>query len=257
MPCARFHPLLSTLALAALSLLGGCHQDEQLNYQQAYEQKQYAQALDKATLVAQDDHAQDHQRAALVAGMSAQSLGKYDEAKKWLIPLKLSPDKDIAARARASLGLIAKAEGKTAEAATLLSGSADQLDGDEAARAKMNAGDAYRQLGLETKAQEEYKEASTEATDPTLKAAASQKARPLVYFVQCGAYSSRQAAEKQVKAIAGQVAKAGQPAPTISQSAPNGTPLFAVRVGPYADKQQAMTAKARMNLSGAAVTTKQ
>lgn len=243
--------------LLAASLTGGCAQEKQLSYQQAYEQKLYPQALEKASMVGVDEHAPDRQRAALVAGMSAQSMGQNAEAKKWLVPLRMSPDRDIAARARATLGLIAKAEGKTAEAATLLSGSADQLEGDDAAKAKIMAGDAYRQMGLEKQARAEYTEAKTEADDPTLKATADQKARPQSYYVQCGAYSTRQAADRQVKAIKPQVAKAGQPAPAVFQMAPNGTPLFVVQVGPYSDKQKAMAAKARMNLTSAAITARQ
>jgi cell division protein FtsN len=247
--------LLAPLSLAAF--LGGCQQQQQLTYQQAYEQKLYPQAFDKASQIGTDEHAPDRLRAALVAGMSAQSMGKNEEARKWLVPLKYCPDKDIAARARASLGLIAKSEGKSAEAATLLAGSADNLEGDDAAKAKMIAGDTYRQMGLESKAREEYTEAKSEAEDPSLKAKADLKARPQSYFVQCGAYSTRQAADKQVKAIKPQVTKAGQPAPTVLQMTPNGTPLFVVQVGPYADRQQAMSAKARMNLTSAAVTARQ
>ncbi|HYD01150.1 MAG TPA: SPOR domain-containing protein [Phycisphaerales bacterium] len=245
------------VALPLAALLAGCRTEQQLSYQEAYAQKLYPQALEKATPIANDEHAADRQRAALIAGMSAQSMGQNVEARKWLAPLRLSPDRDIAARARATLGLVAKAEGKAAEAATLLAGSAETLDGDDAARAKIHAGDAYRQIGLEKQARQEYQGATSEAEDPALKAAAAQKARPMGYFVQCGAYSTRQAADKQVKAIKPQVAKAGQPAPMVIQMAPNGTPLFVVQIGPYHDKQQAMSAKARMNLASAAITARQ
>lgn len=250
--------ILAPSLLALLSCaLGGCQGEPQVSYQEAYEQKMYAQALDKSTSIALDERAPDRQRAALVAGMSAQQLGQTAEAKKWLIPLKFSPDKEIAARAKASLGLIAKSEGKNAEAAALLSNSAEQLDGNDAAQAQINAGDAYRKMGLESKAREAYTTAKTEADDPAIKAAADQKAKPQSYFVQCGAYSTRQAADRQVKAIKNQVAKAGQPSPTVLQMAPNGTPLFVVQVGPYSDKQQALVAKAKMGMQTAAVTARQ
>lgn len=256
MYCARTYPLIvATLLTAALA--GGCQYEPQLSYQQAYEQKLYAQALDKASPIATDEHANDRQRAALVAGMSAHSLGKNAEAKKWLIPLKYSTDNDVAARARATLGIIAKAEGNPAEAATLLSDSADKLDGNDAARAKIIAGDAYRQMGMETKAREEYTGAKSEAEDPALKATADQKARPMSYYVQCGAFSTRLAAEKQQKAVRSQAAKAGQPAPLILQMSPNGTPLFVVQIGPYPDMQNAQRAKAQMNLASAAITKRQ
>lgn len=254
--CTRPAMLTILLSLLALLGLGGCSHEAPRTYQEAYEQKLYPEALDKASLVATDEHAKDRQRAALIAGMSAQSLGQYAEAKKWLIPLKMSPDRDIAARARASLGLIAKAEGKPAEAATLLTASADQLSGDDAAQAKINAGDAYRQMGLEKQAREEYNGAKTEADDPSLKAAADQKAKPTAYYIQCGAFSTRQAADRQVKTITPQASKASQPLPTVVQMNPNGTPLFVVQVGPYKDKSLAMTAKARMNLQTAAIISR-
>lgn len=256
MPRARSYALLFASFMAA-ALIGGCQYEPQLSYQEAYEQKLYTQALDKATPIATDERANDRQRAALVAGMSAHSLGKNADAKKWLIPLKYSTDQDVAARARATLGIIAKGEGKPAEAATLLSDSADKLEGNDAAKAKIIAGDAYRQLGMESKAREEYNGAQSEAEDPALKAAADQKARPMSYFVQCGAFSTRLAAEKQQRAVRAQAVNAGQPAPLILQLAPNGTPLFVVQIGPYPDMQQAQRAKAQMNLASAAVTKRQ
>ncbi|MBY0307745.1 MAG: SPOR domain-containing protein [Phycisphaerales bacterium] len=249
-------PGLIALGIAAATL-AACQQPKQLSYQEAYEQRLYDQALDKASLVAGDDHAPDRSRAALVAGMSAQALGKTSEAKQYLAPLRVCPDKDIAARAKASLGLIAKGEGKNAEAVVLLKSSAEQLDGDDAAQAQLNAGDAYRKLGLEAQAREAYANAKTEAEDPTLRAAADQKSRPQTFFVQCGAYSTRQAAERQVKAIRAKVIKAGQPAPAIIQLNPNGTPLFVVQVGPYRDRQAAMVARGRIGLDNTAVLARQ
>lgn len=251
------HRLIAVLSLATAACLGGCNHEQQLSYQEAYEQKMYPQALDKATLVATNEQAPDRQRAQLVAGMSAQQLGQNTEARKWLAPLRMSQDKDIAARAKASLGLLAKSEGKNAEAATLLRDSAEHLDGDDAAQAQLNAGDAYRKLGLESQAREAYANAKSEADDPALKAAAALKGKPLTYFVQCGAYSTRQAAERQIKALRPAIAKAGQPAPMILQMSPNGTPLFVVQVGPYTDKQQAMMARGKIGLTNTVVLARQ
>lgn len=256
-PFARRALVVATSLLAAATAMTGCQQKPQLSYQEAYEQKQYAQALEKASPIGVDEHANDRQRAALVAGMSAFQLGQTAEARKWLIPLRISTDRDIAARAKATLGLIAKNEGKAAEAATLLASSAEQLEGDDAAQAQLNAGDAYRQMGLESKAREAYTSAKTDAEDPAIKAVADLKSRPQTYYVQCGAYSSRQAADRQVKAIRPQTTKAGQPAPQITQMNPNGTPLFVVQVGPYTDRQQAMVAKSKMNMTTAAVVARQ
>ncbi|MFT3685503.1 MAG: SPOR domain-containing protein [Phycisphaerales bacterium] len=253
----RPHHLLAVAAIALTSLLGACNSQPQLTYQEAYEQKLYPQALDKATLVATNEQAPDRQKAALVAGMSAQALGQNAEARKWLAPLRMSTDKDVAARAKASLGLIAKAEGNNAEAATLLASSAEHLDGDDAAQAQLNAGDAYRKLGLESQARQAYANARSEAEDPALKAAADQKAKPQAFFVQCGAYSTRNAAERQVKAIRASVAKAGQPAPAIVQLAPNGTPLFVVQIGPYPSRPQADAARTRIGVSNSTVLARQ
>jgi cell division protein FtsN len=245
-------------AVAAVScVLGACNSQPQLTYQEAYEQKLYPQALDKATLVATNESAPDRQKAALVAGMSAQAMGQNSEARKWLAPLRMSEDKDIAARAKASLGLVAKSEGKDAEAATLLASSAEHLDGNDAAQAQLIAGDSYRKLGLESQARTAYANARSEADDPALKAAADKKAQPQKFFVQCGAYSTQGAAERQVKAIRASVAKAGQPAPVIVQLAPNGIPLFVVQVGPYPDRTQANMAKAKIGVGNSTVLARQ
>jgi hypothetical protein len=106
------HPI-GRIALAALAItlsLAGCksHQPE-LTYTQAYDQKLYDQALNKAAPVAEDPKRKDRERAALVAGMSAYSLQNYPQATAYLTPLRASLDKEISARAGATLGLIARA----------------------------------------------------------------------------------------------------------------------------------------------------
>lgn len=251
-----FRSAMIASALLALTC-AGCHSAPERTYSEAYEQKLYTEAYDKASLVAVDEHAKDRQRAALVAGMSAEAIGRNADAKRLLAPLRLSTDRDIAARATATLGLIAKKEGRHAEAAALLSSSGERLEGDGAANARILAGESYQRLGLDAQARSEYQQAKGEAESAELKAAAERKSTARPYVVQAGAYSTRTAAERAAKSIRPAVLKAGQPLPTIVEMAPNGTPLFAVQVGPYHDKATAMAAKAKMNLASAAVTTRQ
>lgn len=247
-------PLILTLTLLA----GGCKsRSNELSYTQAYEQKLYAEAYDKAKPIAQDPKQKDREKAALIAGMSAYSLKRPDEAKTLLTPLRSSLDKDVSSRSLATLGLIAKDQGRHSEAAVLLKESSANLDGDDAAKAKLYAGDSLRKIGLEGQARDEYRQGASEADDPALKQALSDRSRPVKYVVQAGAYSTRTAADKQAKALLQPALKYRQPIPIVQEVDSGGRKLFAVQMGPYSSRAAAQESVNCLKIKGASVAIRQ
>lgn len=249
----RFSPIagLTLLALACSSLLGCKATQPELTYMQAYEQKLYTEALTKAAPIAESKTAPDAERAALVAGMSAQALGQTQDATRYLTPLKASTNKEIAGKARTSLGLLAARQGDNQQASVLLSTGAEQLDGDDAARAKMHAGAAMEKIGLQEMAMRQYQAGVSEADDPALRAMLRDRTKPTPFYVQAGAYSTRAQADAEAKRIARNVIRAGQPTPkVVAVTSAAGKRLYSVQIGPYRDATAARSGMAAMQQLG-------
>ena len=249
-----------TLVLAGLPLAGCKTQKPEMTYLQAYDQKLYAQALTKATPIAQAANAPDRETAALVAGMSAHALGQPQQARQFLTPLKNSPNNEIAGKARTTLGLVAQSQGQNQEASLLLKSGSDKLDGNDAARAKLHAGSSMEKIGLGELARQQYKAGVSEADDPKLKSLLSERTKPVRVYVQTGAYASRASADAQAKLITRAAIRAGQPTPlvVVTTSASGGT-LYSVQIGPYKDAESAKTGVAmlqRAGVKGATITSR-
>lgn len=240
------------LAAAGCAALTGCKaRQPELTYMQAYEQKLYSEALTKAAPVAESKTAPGAERAALVAGMSAQALGQTQDATRYLTPLKASTNKEIAGRARTSLGLLAASKGDNQQASVLLSTGAEQLDGDDAARAKMHAGAAMEKIGLQEMAMRQYQAGVNEADDPALRAMLRDRTKPAPFYVQAGAYSTKAQADAEVKRIARSVIRAGQPTPkVVAVTSSTGKRLYSVQIGPYRDAAAARSGMAAMQQLG-------
>lgn len=159
-------PLMGVAAACALAL-GGCASSRagkadapgEKDYAALYSSGQYQKALEESSRVATGLRATDKPRAQLIAGLSAQALGRDAEAARWLTPLTDDADRGIAGKSAAALGLIRQAQGGHAEAAALLEKASKVLDGDDAARAAMYAGDSYKALGQREQARAMYDKA--------------------------------------------------------------------------------------------------
>jgi tetratricopeptide (TPR) repeat protein len=149
-----------TLLPAAALLLGlcGCAADREQAALEAYEAGQYREAIAAAS-----PGARSNERLALIAGLSAQAAEDNTRAVVWLRPLRDSADPQIRGRALAGLGLVALQEGRHADAAALLQEAASSLDGAQAARAMLLAGDASRKSGQEAQARSYYQIARVRA----------------------------------------------------------------------------------------------
>ncbi len=141
----------ATLAAAAAALGAGCASDREQAALEAYQQQQYRQAIDLA-----GPGARRSERAALIAGLAAQAAGDGARAGAWLAPLRDSPDPQIRGRALAGLGLVALDENRPGDAAESLRQAAATLDGPDAARALLLAGDACVDAGQDGQARSDY-----------------------------------------------------------------------------------------------------
>lgn len=258
--------VLAALALAIPAALTGCQSGGQsadagvsssAPYAQAYSSGQYQTAYTQAAAAASggDEH------AALIAGMSASAMGKQGDAARWLTPLTRSEDPGISGRACWTLGSMAESQGRHAVAADWYRQAAEALSGDDAARAALSAGDAYRRandpqadsayaLGMH-KAQSDSLKATLESRRGSQDEAASATAATLARAGQAGnaaMLSSKGASSGSfcttIKAVSGtsgqtsvrsvNVLGGGPAAPATSASGP-----FTIQLAAFADQARA------------------
>lgn len=253
------------LLLAVVTLVSGCSSPKQqgnADFVKAFEQHKYAEAYDSAAAAATKLKGQDRDRAALIAGQSAQAVNRNDDARMWLEPLLNNPDSAIAGRAGATLGLVALEQGENSKAAELLDAASRKLSGDEAARAAMYSGDALRNMNQGSRARESYVRAQAMVkTDAdlrthigerlsgttTIAAPAPGKGR---YSVQVGAFGSpSRAGEAAVK-----YGRFGATRVVQSPGA-SGQTFHKVRIGSFASRAEAETLKNKIGSEARVVET--
>lgn len=270
-------------SLAALTLIvGGCSNaprrdapsgqrttaQARENYVALYARGEYSDAYEGAVAAAGSLSGPKRDEAALIAGLSSHALNRNAEAVRWLAPLENRNDSQLAGKAAATMGLIAQERGEHETAARLLSKAAARLDGDEAARAAMYAGDSFRQMGQTQQADESYQNArrlvvsdadlrvmigdriAGKAATPrpsTTAAAKGATPRNTMLTVQLGAFSSLETAQKEAQKVASRANV--RIVPILS----GGKRLYAVRVGQFSNRDAAETI--RKQLGGKAVVT--
>ncbi len=265
--------ILACLMVFAALGIGGCASTQTrpaTDYVTLYQSGRYSESYDAAAAAAAKGSTTSREEAALIAGLSAQALDRHNDAKRWLNPLLDSPHRGVSGRAAAALGLVAKDTRDFAGAATLLEQASRSLEGDEAARAAIYAGDCHRTLGRSADAQRNYQKArdlfvsdaqvrmlvadrlgtTTAAIQPQpVTSVASSSASPRTnasmgvtrtpasgYTVQFGAFSSRDTAQKQASKVAYQFR--GVPLRIVTVQAAGKT-LYAVRTGRYPTRAEA------------------
>jgi septal ring-binding cell division protein DamX len=205
------------------------------DYVRAFESGRYAEALDQASRAAQQGRGFKRDQANLIAGLAAQALDRNAEAEKHLAPLVTNGDPKVAGEASAALGLLCAEEGRHAEAVDLLASAGRTLQGDQAARAFMYAGDSYRSMDKETEARGMWAMAQTKVADAAKPSAATPKptSGKTQFTVQVGAFSNFTNAQKQLSRFR------AYGNPRVVEVDRNGKKLFVVRVGNYDQRQDA------------------
>jgi tetratricopeptide (TPR) repeat protein len=263
--------------LGSLSLvLGGCSSTPSAgaDYLTAYNNRDYPRAYKFAEDAAARSSGLKREQASLIAGLSAHALNRTEDAQKWLEPLAVTAkDDQISGRAGATLGIIAAEKKQHETAVRYLTEAAAKLDGNDAARAWLYAGDSYKALNKAKEARDAYAKAESLVTDGSdLESMARQRiAAPIVpqlnvapyrgaigagpppgarYTVQMGAFSTRANAEDAARRTGRPAMAIGQPY-IVQTTSKAGKPVFALRVGGFATADQARKAAQDASLAGA------
>jgi len=249
----RTLPVLALLALATLFAPGvvGCQSSRVASSSEAlsaYKRGDYAAAYKEAIEAHGRTTGVAQERAALVAGMSAFELGRYDDAVHWLNRVDRSQDGEIAGRATATLGLVNVERGNYSLAAIDLTNAGRMLSGEESARAYFFAGECYTLIGRLDAAQRSYALArSAGGRASGVSGQAGDRLAPSDFTVQVGAFSQWSNAESAARTARVRTAAVGLEAPRIVQSTDvNGRALYLVQVGSFKTKQQALNARVRL-----------
>lgn len=245
----------------------------------SYQNGTYSQAYDEAVAAHQRSDGVTRERAGLMAGLSAYALRRPEQAENWLIPLLSSRTPEVSGTANWTLGLIAFDRGNPSRAATLATTGADKLTGDDAARARLLAADAYARLGRSREASEQLAQALPAATDPALRGAIESRlaggapavtpSSPITgspvgspappvpapagqYVIQLGAFSSRIKADQVTVSARGPASQAGLTSPKVvtTTDPKTGKPLFAAQIGPFGSRPEAEKALRRLGVPG-------
>lgn len=211
-----------------------------------YNARRYSDALNKGELEARKTKGREHEVNQLTAGLSAYALNQPSMAQHYLQSLTGSEDPQIAGRAAAVLGQIAESRGNRKLAAEMFKQASEKLDGDDAARAAVRAGNSLSSMGRSAEARKQYQTAVKEAENPAIRQTAAKLGEPGPFTLQVGAFVSRASAEKKVREVTPAAARAGLGTPRIVPDSIAGKPGFSVRVGTFAVRQAAVNAKSRL-----------
>lgn len=251
-------------AMVALSLLGGCSSSgskTEQSYMDAYRAREYPRSYAMSETAANHSTGAAKEQASLFAGLSAHALNKDDDAERWLKPLAINAkNPEVRGRAGATLGLIAMDRRQHDMAALQLSEAGERLSGDEAARAWMYAGDAYRQMGKVQEAKAAYAKAEAElqndqevrlmvsqrrtapinppAGPPYLGAVGNAAPAGAKFTIQMGAFSTQAGAMDAAKRLGREAMTIGVPY-VVQTTGKDGKPMHALRVGGFATREQA------------------
>lgn len=241
---------LARTALGLTLVMGACQSARPKASEEAlirYEARDYNNALRLARASHGRTAGVKQEEAAFIAGMSAYELKRFDEAETWLRPLTRSADPSIAGRSSATLGLIAASQGVYTTAALDLMAAGRKLEGDEAARAMLMAGDCYRLVGRLDAATSAYATGRGIARSNALKETLAARQENTAYTVQFGAFSNYANATRALDRARLRATAQGLPAPAIVTTTDvTGQTLYLVQTGKFESKDQASAARVRL-----------
>jgi hypothetical protein len=254
--CAAWMAGIGAMVCAMGAGLGGCAGSggtgsgsgtaEAASYVSQFSRGDYAGAKTTALAVARQSSGTERDRANLIAGLSAAQLGHNAEALQLLSPLTSNGDREIAGRATAGTGLVARNQGEKARGATLMAEGAKKLSGDPAAKAYLAAGDTYAEIGAKEQAMTQYGAGAGVAQGTDLRTALQERLEGKRYTVQLGAFTSRANADKKAGEVRSRSVSLGLGVPKIQPGTVKGKASYLVQVGDFASKQEARLASAKM-----------
>jgi hypothetical protein len=215
--------------------------------------KRYAEAKARAELDYSRTKGEAQHRSALIAGMASHACGKNGEAQRWLEPLLLNTAPEIAGRAAATLAIMAQEQKDPARAAALYTRAAQQLTGDDSARAGLRAGHAQTELNQFAQARDSYDAAFNAAQTPALKAAIQPYTEPGPFAVQVGVFSSKPNADRKAHEIQPKASQLGMTPTQVKAKTASGKTSFVVQVGRFLNRQAAVLAGKRLGTQAVVV----
>lgn len=266
----RTLPAVATVILAALA---GCAtgKSSTVSIDRAiadYEAGRFAASLAEAERAASRGDALGRDEAAYLAGMSAYRLGRDVEARRWLSASATSSDAWLAGQSLVTLGSVELRGGDALAAARAFVRAAERLpDADEAARARTAAGWAYRQLGDDANAKEQFAKAKVPASGPVQPAPPPRPSLPGAttptmterapaappapatgsFTIQAGAFRDADRARERASGISAKSRELGLGSPTVrSKRSSSGGEIWVVQVGRFPDRASAEKVKARL-----------
>jgi septal ring-binding cell division protein DamX len=245
-------PVAVSLVLGLVGVVGGCAggasraPSDSASYVAQFARGDYADAKTTALAQAGSTSGVERDRANLIAGLSAAQLGENAEATRLLSGLTTHADREIAGRAIAGTGLVARNQGDKARGASLMAEGAKKLTGDIAAKAHMAAGDTYAEIGARDQAIAEYTAGAAVAQRADIKASLVERQEGKRYTVQLGAFANKANADKRAGEVQSKAVSLGLGTPRIQSSLRGGKTSFLVQVGNFATRQEAKTASLKM-----------
>lgn len=246
---------LSGMALIGMAM-GGCQNAGSRSTERAmslYGEGQYAEAYREAGRAHLASHERD-ERAALVAGLSANEMGYDSSARNWLKPLTLSDNREIAGRASAALGLQSVKHDDFSTAAIEFTRAGRLLRGEEAAQANFFAGESHRQLGHNASARLMYRLARGGAASGANEQRVIARLGPSDFTVQLGAFREHDNASQIARSNSARASRLGLGEPQIvtSTDLASGV-LYLVHLGRFTTEREADVARVRMGTEAVVV----
>jgi len=251
--------------LLALLLAGGCATTASLDRAIAdYEAGRFSLSLAEAERAANQGDAVSRDEAAYLAGLSAYRRGRDAEARRWLSSSARSSDDWLAGQSLVTLGSVENRGGDLRAAARAFTRAAERLpDADEAARARAAAGWAYRELGDDANAREQFSLAKVPASGPVPPTPAPPRSPPSpagrppaetspaatagAFTIQAGAFREADRARDRAGEIAPKARSLGLGAPIVrTKSSGSGGSIWVVQVGRFPDRASAEKVKSRL-----------
>ncbi|MCP3902111.1 MAG: hypothetical protein GY715_00625 [Planctomycetes bacterium] len=227
-PADRVRPRLWRRALPILvAILAGCEAAPKVrmdSMRSDYDAGRYEQAHEEATDLALTASGPARDEAQYLAGLSAYRLGDLYDAELRLASAARSDDPDMAAHAKASLGLVLLDRDRPFEAERLFREAASDLEGEDRARA----------IRFAERAAHHARTAGISRTEAG------------AFTLQVGAFRERRRAQRAADDASRRAADAGLATARIVERAGRGASLYLVHVGTFGTRREAAAARGRL-----------
>ena len=237
--------ILAPLAVASL-LIGslGCESNSSTAKlslaTREFASHRYEEAYRLAREAAQKNSTTARFDAHYVAGLCAYEMGDLDEADYRLTEASKSPTPDTRAKATAMLGVVRLKQSRWNESVSLLRSAAENLDQQNAEKARLFASIAS---GSPTETTNQY--ASLDAT-ASYRASSGVASAPRdhAFVLQVGAFLERPRAENAASEVRALTQDRGVgPVRVVTEKDDRGRRFYVVQLGDFATRQQAMRAR--------------